>query len=95
MRYLALLSGSSWRKALVAEFDTIREARAWAESFGSTADECVIFNEHRWVPRWDHPRRVRPVVALHRRDRNGDGTRWYRAVPSPVPDDGATIIAIR
>ena len=92
MRYRALLSGSSWREGPAAEFRTIREAREWAESYGAMADECAIIDQHRWVPRADHPRREHPVVAVHRRDRDGGGTRWYRATPPPPPvDDGATV----
>ena len=45
--------------------DTIREARAWAESHGSTARHCCIYSGLR-------------MVAMHRRSAEGDGTRWYR-----------------
>lgn len=71
---------------------TITEARRWAEEHGTTADLCTISDLRRWVPRADHPARRHPVVAVHRRDPNGDGTRWYRAAPEAPPiDDGRTI----
>lgn len=90
-RYLARLSGSSWAIGPEAEFDTIAEARRWAESYGTTADQCSIIDLRRWSPRADHPARRHPIVAVHRRDPNGDGRRWYRAVPPTYPDDGATM----
>ena len=41
-KYTAEISGHSWRQGPVAEFDTVREARQWAESYGTTADSCTI-----------------------------------------------------
>ncbi len=59
---------SSWAEGPAASFATIREARQWAEEFGTTADRCTITDRGR-------------AVVEHRRDTNGDGTRWYRATP--------------
>ena len=65
--YIAYMGGSSWRTGPHAEFPTIRECRAYAESYGTTADWCVI-------------QTIGGVkVAEHKRDQSGDGTRWYRA----------------
>jgi hypothetical protein len=50
-----------------AEFATIRECRQHAESYGSTADHCVIAD------------RKNRIVGRHIRDKSGDGMRWYRA----------------
>lgn len=54
-----------------AKFATIRAARKWAESLGNTANICII----------DAPdKRGNPQCrAIHSRDPNGDGMRWYRA----------------
>ena len=65
--YLAEIGGSSWRQGPRAEFATIREARAWAEEYGTTADRCVITDRHG------------AIVARHSRDTSGDGARWFRA----------------
>lgn len=65
--YRAEVAGSSWAQGPVAEFPTIRECRAWAEEYGTTADRCSIFD------------RMGNHVAEHRRDLSGDGSRWYRA----------------
>ena len=64
--YTAEISGSSFARGPVAEFKTIREARAWAESYGTTADRCTI-------------RRGDKVIAVHARDTSGSGDRWFRA----------------
>ena len=72
-RYRAELSGPSWTIAPTAMFATIREARRWAESYGTGADRCAII-----ATRSGH------VVAEHRRDTSGDGRRWFRAEPAPV-----------
>lgn len=66
-KYQAEIGGSSWGEGPKAEFDTIKAARAWAESYGTTADSCKIYNAKG------------RLVAEHRRDPNGDGTRWFRA----------------
>lgn len=50
-------------------FDTIRQCRAWAEKFGNTMNRCDI---HRTT-------KSRKKVALHVRDKNGDGSRWFIA----------------
>ncbi len=62
----AEMFGNSWRQGPVAEFASIAEARRWAESFGTTAHQCVI-------------RRGQRVVARHQRDPSGAGTRWFKA----------------
>lgn len=64
----AEMFGSSWAVGPVTDHPTITEARRWAESFGTTADVCVITTPS--------GRRI----AEHRRDPNGDGTHWFRAV---------------
>ncbi|KMO34298.1 hypothetical protein [Methylobacterium aquaticum] len=65
--YTAELSGASWARGPQLECGTIREARAWAEEYGTTADRCTITDK------------TGSVVAIHARDTSGDGTRWYRA----------------
>jgi hypothetical protein len=50
-----------------ALFSTIRAARAWAEGYGTLASRCTITD------------RKGRLVALHMRDHNGDGLRWFRA----------------
>ena len=47
---------------------TITEARALAEQHGGLADWCEIYDG------------AGRLVALHRRDTAGDGTRWFKAV---------------
>jgi hypothetical protein len=49
-----------------ARFTTITAAREWAEGFGTLADKCVILKAGR-------------LVAMHCRDPNGGGTRWFKA----------------
>jgi hypothetical protein len=49
------------------QFPSIRECRAYAESYGDTADWCEISDAQG------------RVVASHRRDKNSDGMRWFRA----------------
>ena len=65
--YTAEISGSSWSVGPTADFQTITAARKWAESYGNTADQCVIHD------------RKGELVAVHCRDQNGDGMRWYKA----------------
>lgn len=65
--YFAEISGSSFARPDVAEFPTITAARKWAESYGTTADRCII-RRHRGK-----------VVAIHARDTAGSGARWYKA----------------
>ena len=65
-KYTAEIFGSSWSQGPICEFPTISEARKWAESYGTTADWCSI-------------RLAGREIASHRRDSNGDGTRWFRA----------------
>ena len=64
-RYTAQIGGSSWSHGPKAEFKTIREARAWAEEYGATADWCTIY---------DLKGRA---VAQHRRDTSGTGQNWF------------------
>ncbi len=66
--YTAQMGGSTWHIGPRAEFRTIKECRRYAESFGTTADYCTITN------------RKGEVVGRQRRDADGDGTRWYRAL---------------
>jgi hypothetical protein len=68
MKYTAEIRGHSWARGPQNEFNTIREAREWAESYGTTADACSI-----------HVHKGK-LVAEYRRDPNGDGTRWFKAV---------------
>jgi len=70
-KYEAFILGSAWAAGPTGTFGTIRAAREWAESYGTTADGCLIQRSYK--------RRVRQTVALHKRDTSGDGTRWYRA----------------
>ena len=65
--YTAEIGGSSWGRCAVAEFSTISACRAWAESYGTTADWCLISSA------------AGVVVAKHQRDTSGTGMRWYRA----------------
>jgi len=51
-----------------APFNTIAEARAWAQGHGRAADWCVI----RYAGR---------VVARHERETTGDGLGWFRVLP--------------
>lgn len=68
-RYTATIGGHGWAQGPEAEFGTIREARAWAETFGTTADYCTISDAGG------------RIVASHRRDPNNGGARWIRATP--------------
>lgn len=65
--YTAQIGGQSWSVGPQAEFSTIREARYWAEEYGTTADWCSIYDPQG------------ALVASHRRDTSGCGDRWYRA----------------
>ena len=69
MKYTAEMFGASWSQGPRAEFSTIREAREWAESYGTTADSCTISDAS-----------GKPV-AVHRRDPNGNGHTWFEANP--------------
>ena len=66
--YTAEIGGASWAQGPVQQFATIREARAWAEGYGDTADRCTITDTKG------------SVVASHRRNPNAPGG-WYRATP--------------
>jgi hypothetical protein len=63
--YTAEIGGGSWAQGPVQQFATIREARAWAEEYGSTADRCTITDAKG------------RKVGEHRRD--GSSGRWFRA----------------
>lgn len=65
--YVAEIFGSSWSKGPQSPFKTITEARKWAESFGTGADICYIKSNSG------------NLVAVHRRDQSGEGTRWFKA----------------
>lgn len=67
MKYRAKLSGHSWSIGPQSYFDTIAEARRWAESYGNTADSCEITNKRG------------KTVASHRRSTENDGMSWFRA----------------
>ena len=65
--YTAEISGASFGRPVVSEVSTITAARVWAESYGTTADRCVV-------------RRPRgKVVAVYIRDTASPGLRWYKA----------------
>lgn len=66
MKYTAEIFGPSWKQGPTAEFETIAAAREWAESYGTTADSCTIRNT------------TGRDVAKHVRDKNGDGSRWFK-----------------
>lgn len=66
MTYTAELFGSGWAQGPRATFATIHECREWAEEYGTTADECVIYKNGK-------------VVARHKRDTNGNGMEWFEA----------------
>jgi hypothetical protein len=67
-KYIVSIGGSSWSRGPELSAYTITEARKIAESYGTTADWATITTASG------------RVVASHRRDPNGDGTRWFRAV---------------
>lgn len=69
MKYTAEIGGSSWNQGPKAAFDTITDARQWAESYGTTADWCRITD------------RSGRVAAQHRRSTEGDGRKWYKSAP--------------
>ncbi len=63
-KYVAQVGGSAFSRGPTAYFDTVTEARAWAETYGETADWCEIYL------------RSGRLVGNHRR---GTGGRWFRA----------------
>ena len=65
--YTAEIFGSSWSQGPVAKFPTITAAREWAEEYCTTADSCTITDAKG------------RIVATHRRDTNGSGTRWFKS----------------
>jgi hypothetical protein len=66
--YTAELHGPHLPEAPRAIFRTILEGRQWAESFGTTADWCDIYDA------------TGRLTGKHQRDPSGNGTGWYRAV---------------
>lgn len=66
-RYKAEIGGPNWAVPPVACFDTLTECRAFAESYGTTAQICIVRNL------------AGRVRAEYRRDTNGAGTRWFKA----------------
>ena len=66
-KYTAQIGGHSWANGPIAEFRTLTAAREWAEEYGTTADWCRISDSSG------------KVVAEHRRDPSGDGTKWFQA----------------
>lgn len=65
--YVAEVGGHSWSRNPRAEFETVRECRDWAESYGGTADYCSIYDANS------------VLVGRHRCDPSGRGQRWFRA----------------
>jgi DNA-directed RNA polymerase subunit H (RpoH/RPB5) len=51
----------------------LKDARAIAEEFGSTADLAVV--------EIAHGRNKGKIVAVFKRSPDGDGMTWYRSVP--------------
>lgn len=65
--YTVRLGGGGCRSEHRVDFSTIRDARAWADSYGSSADWFSI-HDHQDVE-----------IAAYRRDTSGRGDRWFRA----------------
>jgi hypothetical protein len=71
--YTAEIGGSSWSRGPKAIFQTIREAREWAEEYGTTADHCSIYDP------------MGRLVGEHRRDTSAKNPKWFRAaIPSSL-----------
>lgn len=68
MKYIATMDTGEQ-----AHFDTIAAARRWAESFGNTSQRCTIAPA---AGKWSFL-----CVAVHERDTEGRGRRWYKATP--------------
>jgi hypothetical protein len=66
--YVAELGTRDSSATETANFNTIADARAWAQRHGRAADWCVIRCGGR-------------EVARHERDTQGDGLRWFRVLP--------------
>ncbi len=65
--YDADIYGSNVGNPYRIKFQTIKEAREYAESYGTQIDGAVIRNHNG------------KIVARHVRDTRGDGTRWFKA----------------
>lgn len=65
--YTANVGGGSRARGPVQQFQTLRECKEWAESYGCTAEWCVVEDAK--------GRRV----AEYRRDTSCRGERWFRA----------------
>lgn len=74
-KYHVTIGGQGWARGPEDDFATVRECRRYAESYGTTAD---------WAEIRDGRGRL---IAEHRRDCNGDGTRWFRAYADPATKD--------
>ena len=66
--YIVTIGGQSWSRGPVHTASTITAARRMAEEYGNTADYAIITTPGG------------RIVAEHRRDPNGDGMTWYKAV---------------
>lgn len=66
--YVAELGTRQSPATHTANFNTIADARQWAQGHGNAADWCVIRCGGR-------------EVARHERDTTGDGLRWFRVLP--------------
>ena len=70
--YVAELGKQDSPATRTASFNTIADARRWAQQHGSAADWCVIRCGGR-------------EVARHQRDPGGDGLRWFRVLSERKP----------
>ena len=68
-KYTAVLGGASWASGPESDHSTIKAARAWAESYGSTADWCNIYDKGQ-------------LVARHVRSAEKGGMSWYKVAVS-------------
>lgn len=46
MAYTAQMGGASWSRGPQASFESVKDARQWAESYGNTADFCRIYDSN-------------------------------------------------
>ena len=64
--YTAEVGGASFARSSATQHDSLTACRAHAESYGTTADYCHVYDS-RGV-----------LVASYHRDTAGDGTRWFK-----------------
>jgi hypothetical protein len=64
--YTAEVGGASFARPAITEVATLMAGRSYAESYGTTADYCHVYDS-RGV-----------LVASYHRDTAGDGTRWFK-----------------